>query len=363
MLPAISFCIVMTGRMASVTDLINAGYRHWNEPGRLVEIAEELEVRSRLEQARLFLERALTLAPEEYPNAYYTLAFTYFRDSGNRAEDGENALMDGIEATDSDIVKAWYAAMLEDDALAEVLLAEVIENTDISVRFAFGGALHWRGRAEEALGVFRETAARVPAGETPDGLETMCSSLIWMKSAGMDIDLDAEVRPRLADLVRNYPDRYNVLAMTVQYFQALRDWNGVENAALRLLSVIPDEETTMLALAISYRNTEQSDKAIMWLNRAVGAKPSFSRARVILAAMYEKTGKPELAEAVAREIPVTNPGYAIGKLQAADVLRRVGKQDDAIAMFREGYAALKPFEKGEVHANLAELTALAGIKA
>lgn len=347
--------------MATVIDLINAGYRHWNDPGRLVEIAEELEARSRLEQARLFLERALALAPEDYPKAYYTLAFTYFRDSGNRGEDGENALMDGIEATDSDIVKAWYAAMLEDDALSEILLAEVRENADISVQFALAGALHWRGRGEEALALFRETIAKVPAGETPEGVANYCSSVIWMKSTGMDVDLEAEVKPRLADLVRNYPDRYTVLSMTLQYFQALRDWQGVMHAAQRLLAVIPDEETTMLALGISYRNLEQYDHAIMWLNRAIGVKPSFARARIVLAAIYEKVGKPELAEEVALEIPSANPGYAVGKLQAADVLRRLGKTEQAVAMFREGYAALKPYEKGGVHANLAELTTLAGV--
>lgn len=347
--------------MATIIDLVNAGYRHWNEPGRLVEIAEELEARSRLEQARLFLERALALAPEDYPKAYYTLAFTYFRDSGNRGEDGENALMDGIEATDSDIVKAWYAAMLEDDALSEILLTEVRENTDISVQFALAGALHWRGRVEEALALFRETVARVPTGETPDGLDTFCSSLIWMKSSGLNVDLDMEVKPRLADVVRNYPDRYTALSMTLQYFQALRDWQSVVNAAQQLLTVIPDEETTMLALGIAYRNLEQYDNAIMWLNRAIGVKPSFARARVVLAAMYEKTGKPELAEAVALEIPSANPGYAVGKLQAADVLRRLGKTEQAVAMFREGYGSLKPYEKNGIHANLAELTALAGV--
>lgn len=347
--------------MATINDLINAGFQHWNEPARLVEIAEELESRSRLSQSRLFLDRALALDANVSPYAYYTLAFTYFRDAGNRAEDGENALMDGIEATDSDIVKAWYAAMLEDESLAETLLNDVRINDDISVRLALGGALHWRGRIEESLDVFRGATAQVEPGKTPDGLKTYCSSLIWMYAQGFDIDLDTEVKPRIMDLLREYPERYSVISLTVQYYQVLQDWEQTAAMARRLLEIIPDEETTMLALAIALRNLNEEDRAIMWLNRAIGAKPSFARARAVLAGIYEKQGKFDLAEEIAREIPIMNPGYIMGKAFAADILRRIGKTDEAVAMFHEGYAAMKPYEKGEIAQRLAEMTKLAGV--
>ena len=355
------FCTPDASNLATFPDLVNAGYRHWNEAGRLVEIAEELEARSRLAQARLFLERALALAPEEFPGAYCILAFTYFRDNSNRAEDGENALMDGIEATGSDVVKAWYAAMLEEDDLAGTLLAEVRRNDDLAVQFALGAALHWRGLIDESLAIYRSAVRRLAPGETPDALNSYCSSMIWMRGQGFDIDMEAEVFPYIRALVGKHPERYTYRALTVMACQVLRDWEGVRRAALETLAVVPDEETTMLALAIALNNLQQPDAAAMWLNRAIGAKPSFARARAVLAGIYEQLGKPELASAVAREIPAANPGYAVGKLQAADVLRRIGNTTEAVALFREGYAALKPYEKGMIPAQFGELAELAGL--
>ncbi len=347
--------------MAAIIELIDAAYRHWDDPEILVEIGEELEARSRLDYARKFLERALTLDAVSFPNAYYALAFTYFRDNGNHAEDGENALMDGIEATDSDTIKAWYAAMLEDEVLANTLISQVSGNQDISFRFALGGALHWRGRAEESLAIFRETIAKVADGETPEGLDIYCRSLVWMHGQGFDIDLETEVKPRLIELVRKHPDRYSILSITIQYYQVLREWKQVIGTARHILSNMPDEETTMLAMALAYRNLHELDNAALWANRAIGAKPSFARARAVLAAIYEAQGKPDLAELIALEIPVMNPTYHVGKIQAADVLRRLGKKDEALALFHEGYKSLKPYEKGAVHETHSEICRLAKI--
>lgn len=58
--------------MITINDLINDGYAHWNEPERLARIGAELESRSRLTQARVFLDRAIALDPMN-PEPYATL--------------------------------------------------------------------------------------------------------------------------------------------------------------------------------------------------------------------------------------------------------------------------------------------------
>lgn len=333
--------------MKLLTHLIHDGYSHWNEPERLAQIGAELESRTRLHEARTFLERAITLAPEN-PEPYTSLAFAYFRDSVNHAEAGEKTLVDGIEATNSDILKAWYAAFQEDDSIATLLIEEVRPSDDISVQLTLAGSYLWRGLTDESYDLFRKTITLIPEGATPKGLDSYCSSMCWMSSQKPDINLERDVLPHVKNLIRSSPESYSNRALELQVFQVLKNWEKVKDVALGILQDFPDEETTMLALAIAYEKLEDLDHAIIWLNRAIGAKPSFVRARINVAKIYEKQEKIELAEEIMREIPIANPDYNFGRINLSVFLYRIGKHDEALSLFRPAYSKLKPWEKTAV---------------
>jgi tetratricopeptide (TPR) repeat protein len=330
--------------MNTIPDLIHDGFSHWNEPERLARIGSELESRTRLPQARIFLERAISLAPE-HPEPYSSLAFAYFRDAVNYSEEGENAMVDGIEATNSDVLKAWYAALQEDESIATLLIEEVRQSEDITVQFTLAGSLLWRGRTEESYALFQKTIARMPDGATPKGLDSYCSSMCWMSSQKPEINLERDILPHVKNLIRTSPETYSFRALELQVFQVLKNWQRVKEIAHGILHDFRDEETTMLALAIAYEKLEQLDHAILWLNRAIGAKPSFVRARINLARIYESQEKLDLAEEIMREIPLAFPEYNFGKINLAMFLYRIGKHDEAIALFRATYSKLKPWEK------------------
>jgi hypothetical protein len=98
----------------TIQDLLKKADSHWDDADALIDIGTELESRTRLPEARRILERALGLAPKDFPEAYATLAFTHFRDNASTAEKGEMALIQGLEITDSDYLKAWYVAFIDD---------------------------------------------------------------------------------------------------------------------------------------------------------------------------------------------------------------------------------------------------------
>jgi tetratricopeptide (TPR) repeat protein len=156
------------------------------------------------------------------------------------------------------------------------------------------------------------------------------------------------VLPYLERLIRFLPNVYNYRALKIQLFQTLKDYKAVQRVALETLAAFPDEETTMVALASAYEKVGDDERAVLWYNRAIGAKPSFARARTMLGKLYERLGKTAIAEEVFREIATSFPEYYAGKLEIAYFLRRIGKQSEATSLFRYAYDHLKTFEKATV---------------
>lgn len=328
--------------------LIELAYTNWDNADLLGRIGTELESRTRLDVARRVLERALSLSPLQHPEWYLSLAFAHFRDtSGNYSADGERVLVDGIEETNSDYLKASYLSLFEGNEIDDVI-EYLRASDDVSVLFALGHSLLWRGEAETALTLLRETVERLDDGDAPLGLDAYSGAMNWMRGQGMAIDLQSEVLPYLERLIRFSPDTYNYRALHIQLFQTLRDYERVRTIAAEALKHFPDEETTMLALASANEKLSNDSEAIAWYNRAIGAKPSFVRARVMLGKLYEKRGETALAEMMFREISHANPDYNLGKLELAYFLRRTGKHNEAVSLFRYAYDRLKTFEKASV---------------
>lgn len=337
--------------MNTIVDLLDRAYMNWNMADRLGEIGLEFESRSRLALARKVLGRAIELEPEARPDWYASLAFAHFRDTANLAEDGERMLVEGIETTGSAMLMAWHAAFVEEDDIANQIFDIVRDQPELPVRFAYGQALLWRGRNDEALAVMRDAARRIAEDDLPSGLDSYIGALNWMFAQGANVDLDREVQPYLDRLIAAHPQAYQYHSLQIQRYQVEKDWEKVRETALETLQVFPDEETTMLALAGAYEKLGDDNRAILWYNRAIGAKPGYVRARAQLGRVYERLGLTDLAEQVFREIPVVNPGYRMGSISLAAFLYRAGNHDEAQEIFNTTYARLRPYEKGGLEQN------------
>jgi tetratricopeptide (TPR) repeat protein len=341
--------------MYTITKLLATAYQRWNDAQELGSIGMELETRSRLEEARHLLGRALELDPVSHPEWYLSLAFAHFRDVGSLSAEGERILIDGIEETDSDFLKAAYLSVLEADggsqAMIDDLIAYLRESDDVSVRFALGYSLLWRGDSEAAIDLLRQSVALLEEHDVPLGLDLYCGALNWMYAQHMpalSVDLATEVAPYLERMINQKPQVYNYRALKIQMYQTLRSYAAVVETARQTLSLFPDEETTMVALASALEKLGDDEQAVLWYNRAIGAKPSFARARVMLSKLYERRGNTTLAESVLREIPTAFPEYTLGRLEIAYFLYRHGKTDEALSLFQYGYDRLKTFEKSAV---------------
>ncbi len=328
--------------------LIDDGYTHWNNAERVGEIGIELESRTRLDLSRKFLRRALYLNPTGRPDWYMFLAYACFRDARRMDEDGESALTEGIEKTNSAVIKANYIAFMEDDQAAEEMIGEAHQSSDPSVLFTLASSLNWRGRADESLETFRKAAAITGDNEFPICIEDYPFTLGWAKAKGHDIDLEAESLPVLDRLIAHNPLAYRYRAIKLQNYQVLKDWQRVQDTCHEILEIMPDEETTMLALGIALEQQERQDEALMWYSRAIGAKPSFARARLNISKIYEKREQLDAAEDYLRQIPHANPDYTFGGIFLSIFLQRHKRHDEALRSFEDAYARLKTHEKSWV---------------
>lgn len=334
----------------TIQDLLKKADSHWDDADALIVIGTELESRTRLPEARRILERALGLAPKDFPEAYATLAFTHFRDNASTAEKGEMALIQGLEITDSDYLKAWYVAFIDDPPARDYFIEYLGNHADPRLRIILGHALLWQGMHDESQRVLSEAIKGLGPEYMdilPKELTVYCSSLVWLKGAKPDLDIEQRVIPILLALQERYPDVYMNHASEITAWQVLKNWNNVIDASKKTLAKFPDEETTMLAMALAYDKLGKPHHALHLLAKAIGIKPSFARARMVSARILESLGELELAKELIYQIPEANPQYAVGIVHTAIWAFEHGDKQSALEFYRRGYADLKPFEKSQ----------------
>jgi len=334
----------------TIQDLLKKADSHWDDADVLIDIGTELESRTRLPEARRILERALGLAPKDFPEAYATLAFTHFRDNASTAEKGEMVLIQGLEITDSDYLKAWYVAFIDDPPARDYFIEYLGNHADPRLRIILGHALLWQGMHDESQRVLSEAIKGLGPEYMdilPKELTVYCSSLVWLKGAKPDLDIEQRVIPILLALQERYPDVYMNHASEITAWQVLKNWNNVIDASKKTLAKFPDEETTMLAMALAYDKLDKPYHALHLLAKAIGIKPSFARARMVSARILESLGELELSKELIYQIPEVNPQYAVGIVHTAIWAFEHGDKQSALEFYRRGYADLKPFEKSQ----------------
>ncbi len=336
--------------MSTILDLVERGIRHWDDATVLTEVGAELEERSRFIQARPFLERAIELDPAGQPNAYIHLTYSWFRDSGANDEGrrGGDVLRKGLEATDSDLIRAILGGVLGPDDAAEAvdLLTEAAERHRDVHPLSIAAIWMWRGGADHALEILgdpEEAIATALASEDADLMSDVagvCYRLRLMEKLTVD---PADLEPLLEEMMRLAPDRFSSYSMAMMIYRGTEQWENLGRVCMRALQHMPDEETVMQNLAVANRELGDLEHAEKWFQRAIGAKPSFAGARLGLAKLYESLDRIDEAVETAREVPAANPGYALGTLQAAVIIDRHGFTEDAIALVQSTKDRLAPW--------------------
>jgi tetratricopeptide (TPR) repeat protein len=115
----------------------------------------------------------------------------------------------------------------------------------------------------------------------PKELTIYCSSIVWLKGAKPDVDIEQKVIPILLALQERYPDVYMNHATEITAWQVLKNWNKVIEACKKTLAKFPDEETTMLAMAMAYDKIGKQHHALHSLGRAIGISASLMHRNVL----------------------------------------------------------------------------------
>jgi len=334
--------------MTTIPDLVRTAYENWNNAAVLADVGRELEERTRFEVARVFLKRAIELAPADHPFAYINLAFTHFRDNVSHEDVGLNILAGGIEATNSDLVRTIYASYLpeERDEEARELLNTAAQNLR-GVHIATVASIAvWRigpERALEMLGDIHVHLKQLLAGADVDSLSdlvTLCVRLHMQKLFDIEtIDL-AHACSVIASL---QPERIRSHNGPTSVYHTLKRWPELEQAALNALRHLPDDESMLMFVAIAAEGAGDILKAEQWYQRAIGAKLSFAGARIRLARMWDANGQAERAIDMVREMIAANPDYAFGYVQASTMLNKHGHTDEALRLMKHAKPNLSPW--------------------
>lgn len=333
--------------MPTIQDLLHEAWQHPDDAAALSRIGRELQSRSRLEEARDLLERAVDLAPGDV-EAWADLSYTFFRSM--REEEGRDALRRGIEATGSDILKAVLANFSSGDE-AEALWKELAASPLPGVQASHASHRFWAGDKDEALASLRALVQEHEAD--PHVRDAFLWTLIGARArdAVEGLDLHAEGLPTAQALVDEEPDSVRGHWFRLQMLHAEKDWAGLLAETEAALARFPDEETTMLFRARAHRELGDRERARNWMLRAIGAKPSYVGARIELGRLHEAMDDLEAAEEVFREIGVANPAYRAGPVSLALFLARHERWDEAEPVFLEAWPHVHPMFRAGMAGN------------
>jgi len=336
--------------MNTILSIIERGYSNWNDATILTEVAELLDNLNRLNFAITFSKRAVELDPSGSHYAYLVWAFASFRTSETLPETGNAILAKGYAATSSPVLRAWMAAVAENEDDAKAWLSEVSNDTSFDTQVAVANAYSWRGKMNEAYQILKTFPERYAFDGNPEW-GAYCSMLMYLKQSGMEQDLEKDVLPHIERLLSSNPNNPVHHSLLMKYHSVTNNLVLARDTALDCLNVFPDDETTMYTLAGIYEKLNDIPSAIHWCSRAIGAKNSYVAARIRLSGYYENVGNQDLADFLMYEIPKVNSTYSLGSIRLAIYLYRNGKEMEALSIFIEAFPKLKPWEQASISNN------------
>ena len=185
------------------------------------------------------------------------------------------------------------------------------------------------GRTAVAAGLYHRAEAALHGGD--------------LRSGQIFASFDARHGKRAAAL-----RRLDALARTTPEFAIALPGLAASLAHRPIGSAAAGMAEAFLGLGATLRASDQPDSALLMLRLALAARPEFAAARLlaadILAAQIQepapgavREGTPEPARealALLDGIPVNDPLAAVAQLQTADVLRRLGRDQEALRLLR-----------------------------
>lgn len=335
----------------TIEELIIHAYEHFDDAQILQQVGYELESRSRLDVAESFLRRAITLDPGAVREAYVSLAFALVRSSSNRQADALDVLRQGVSMTGSPLIRAWAAGLESDPTTAASTFASLASEHDPFIVLSVASAMLWQDMQDDAQRLFEGV---VPIAHTLDDGPTLDAFLsvgaTLQRASRFDIT-SIGYRSLVERMIELAPSSYGTYACAVGVYRSIRDYTAAIEVARRGLLEMPDEESLMMYIGDCYLQLDDLHRAEHWLLRAIGAKPSFIGARIVLARAYNKADRIDDALGLVREFPIANPGYAWGLIMGAALLWSRDHRDEAIEMARGAVGHLPSWAMQAIESN------------
>lgn len=329
--------------MTTIIGLIRTGYEHWNDARALFEAGFELEERARGDLAELFLRRSIELDPVGNPGAYIALAWALQRSNSPREDETAAILDEALARTNDPLVRTWHAATRPSPDEARPLFDAILADASFEITMSVANGLIWQGENDRAWELIRDARTEIGSVEDAEALASYIGTLCALHRSGQANLHEQDVEPLLTQLQRLDPEKFATYSLAITYYRVLEDWHGALRVTEVALSTMPDEETMMWNRGDLFVRLGDDVHAEQWFLRAIGAKHTYSSARISLARLYERTGRMDDAVAIAREIPRTNADFLFGHFAAGGVLWRAGRHEEAMEMAREAADKLPPW--------------------
>ena len=330
--------------MMLIEELVKRAYANWDDAGILFETGRELHDRNRLGFAREVLARALELGVTD-PDAWAYHAFAHLR--GFMPDKGVEILREGIEKTDSQVLRGTLASFTSDEEERAALRVKMKESDDPAVLADLASARLWAGD-ENAFADLRELR------EQHRDNARIRETWLWIMFAaggrpgGEEVDLMKEAIPVTDEKLADEPGRISGHWMKAQLLMLAKEWDALLQATQVALEEFPDEETMMHLRGRAFREKGDLEHAALCQARAIGMKPSFVGARIELGKCYEGLDRVDLAEEVFREIPGANPEYAAGPISLALFLGRQQRWEEAERIAIETWPRMEGWQRSRL---------------
>lgn len=311
----------------------------WNNAQRLTELADELETRSRLDEAFLLADRATQLDPAVHPYAWLTQSWCAFRDARtNRDDEAKGILLAGWKATRHPLLGLWMIVMEASDGIPLPPREELELAVEGDDRLCLPSLYSWHGDDDRAMQYLVDTAPLVAH---------CCERyplMAWIGTA-IHAGVQGSLPPNISiddafDVIEAFAlDRAATRRHRPQYAMMRKHYQDAAEQLADVLTIVTDDETLMFWKGRCHHEVGQHSLAEQWYFRAIGAKPSYVEARLALARLQEAQGRQTEAINTLAELLHANTGYALGLMHAAVMLDRMGEH--AMARQYAGLAAPK----------------------
>jgi serine/threonine protein kinase/tetratricopeptide (TPR) repeat protein len=299
---------------------------------RVDELAKDLEMVRRLEEARLQLSAAAQAGEFDYQGSHeaYAAAFAWYDldvESLDPHEAAERIRSRSIALQLAMCIDYWVHDQRHLGLQGWRRLLGVSRAADPDP---------WRNRVRDALERSDPMALQEAAASVPDDVPPATAMMLASVSVGTDAAKVALAT--LEQVQQRHPDDFGVNLELGEYLLVVCRPRRAEEAIRYLTAAVALRPQNLAAhrdLGCAFIYTGQSDKAITELNEAIRINKENALAHYNLGVALENRGQPDKVIAEYREAIRLKRDFVEPHNNLGEALRRTGQLDEAIAEFRE----------------------------